>query len=223
MADSFTQVAPDSTGDKIDTSEITVGANTVQRQRINIADPVTAANIATVSAAGALKVDNSGINQPSVGNVAHDAVDSGAPIKVGGIARQANPTAVAALDRVDASFDDLGRQVVVLNQVRDLVVQQGTTISTTTETTILTAGAAGVFHDITLLMITNTSATAVRVDIRDATAGTIRFSVAIAANGGAVIPFAVPLVQTTVASNWTATLSGAVTDIRIFVQAVKNN
>lgn len=48
MADGFTQVAPDSTGDKIDTSEITVGANTVQRQRINITDPVTAAALAKV-------------------------------------------------------------------------------------------------------------------------------------------------------------------------------
>lgn len=48
MADGYTQVAPDSTGDKIDTTELTVGANTVQRQRIIIADDATAAALAKV-------------------------------------------------------------------------------------------------------------------------------------------------------------------------------
>src|SRR6266581_3950741 len=64
MADGFVQVAPDSTGKKIDNSEITVGANTVERQRVNIADPTSATQIATVSAANALKVDGSAVTQP---------------------------------------------------------------------------------------------------------------------------------------------------------------
>jgi hypothetical protein len=37
MADSFIQVRPDSTGKKVDTEELTVGANVVQRQRVEIA------------------------------------------------------------------------------------------------------------------------------------------------------------------------------------------
>lgn len=49
MADSFTQVAPDSTGDKIDASELTVGANTVNRQRIVLADDSAAAGLAKVT------------------------------------------------------------------------------------------------------------------------------------------------------------------------------
>lgn len=48
MADGVTQVAPDSTGDKIDMTELTVGANTVSRQRINITDPDTAAGLMRV-------------------------------------------------------------------------------------------------------------------------------------------------------------------------------
>lgn len=43
------------------------------------------------------------------GAVAHDAVDSGNPIKVGGIAVTAAPAAVSALDRVNAIFDLWGR------------------------------------------------------------------------------------------------------------------
>jgi len=49
MADGVVQVAVDSTGKKIDTSKITVGANTVERQRIVVADPTTAAAMAAVT------------------------------------------------------------------------------------------------------------------------------------------------------------------------------
>lgn len=48
MADGYTQVAVDGAGDKIDTSELTVGANTVSRQRVVIADDATAAGFAKV-------------------------------------------------------------------------------------------------------------------------------------------------------------------------------
>ena len=50
MADGIVQLQADSTGKKVDTSELTVGANTVERQRINIADPASAAAIAAVKA-----------------------------------------------------------------------------------------------------------------------------------------------------------------------------
>lgn len=159
---------------------------------------------------------------PTVGNVANDGVDSGNPIKIGGIARTTNPTAVADADRVNAMFDKVGRQVMVLASPRALTTHATTTISTTTETTILAAGGAGVFHDVTQIVLSNTSQSSVRVDIRDATSGTIRLSVGLAPKGGAVIPFNVPLVQASANNNWRATLSTAVTDVRIFIQAVKN-
>lgn len=157
----------------------------------------------------------------TTGNVAHDSADSGNPIKVGGVATSANITRVTSGDRAHFITDLGGRQVTVPHQVRELLVKQTTTISNTTETTILT-GAASTFHDLVFLMITNTSSSATRVDIRDDTGGTVMFSVAIAANGGAVIPFPVAIPQTTLADNWTAQLSGAVTDIRILAIAVKN-
>jgi hypothetical protein len=43
------------------------------------------------------------------GNVAHDAADSGNPLKIGGVARDAHPAAVAAGDRVDGLYDLIGR------------------------------------------------------------------------------------------------------------------
>jgi hypothetical protein len=56
MTDGLVQVAADSTGKKIDTSELTVGANTVERQRVVIADSTTATSLATVKAASTAAV-----------------------------------------------------------------------------------------------------------------------------------------------------------------------
>ena len=105
----------------------------------------------------------------SAGDVAHDGVDSGNPVSVGGIARSAL-TSVAALDRVKAIFDLQGRQIVRANVPRGLRIKNTITLTSTTETTLL-AAAAATFHDLTKLWICNTSATAVRVDFRDTTAG----------------------------------------------------
>lgn len=55
MADQVVQITA-GTGTKIDVSELTVGANTVERQRINIADPVNATSLATVKAASTAAV-----------------------------------------------------------------------------------------------------------------------------------------------------------------------
>lgn len=93
---------------------------------------------------------------------------------------------------------------------------QATTITDQTETTIVTAGGAGVFKDLYGLIVSNTSATPVRVDIRRATAGSILFSLWCPAGqpAGFTVPGAA-IPQTTAANNWTATASASVTDLRI--------
>jgi len=167
--------------------------------------------------------DNAASDGASVsGDVAHDSPDAGEPAKIGGQARTTNPTAVADSDRTNAVFDDLGRQVVILNHVRDLVTQNTGSVGTTTETTILSAGAAGVFHDLVSLDFTNASATAVRVDVRDVTAGTVRMSFNLAANGGVAKVYVTPWTQTTAANNWTMQLSAGSITVHWNIQAVKN-
>lgn len=54
----------------------------------------------------------SGIVRIITGNVAHDAADSGNPIKIGGKASILPPTSVATGDRVDAWFDEKGSMYV---------------------------------------------------------------------------------------------------------------
>jgi hypothetical protein len=120
--------------------------------------------------------------------------------------------------------DSFGRQVVLPVAMRDMVLTQGTTISASTgETTILTA-APGVFLDLVLLLISNTSAaTSTRVDIRDKTAGTVLFSLQ-SVGGANPVGFAlpIPIPQTTENQNWTAQCATSTTDVRIYAVAVKN-
>jgi hypothetical protein len=110
---------------------------------------------------------------------------------------------------------------VAINQAtnRANVVKGTATVQTTDETTIL-ASQAGYYQDVTEIMIANTSATATRVDIRDATAGTVRMSLYIPAGDTRGIVFSFPYPQTAVTNNWTAQASGAVTDLRIFMKGI---
>lgn len=155
------------------------------------------------------------------GDVASAATDSGNPVKIGFVAHTANPTAATDGQRMNGSSDKLGRQVTVLNQVRDLVTNQTTTISNTTETTIFTA-VASTFLDLTLLVITNSSATGTTVTIRDTTGGSAVAIFDVGPKGGIVVPFAVPFKQTSVNTNWTAQSGTSVSSLHIFVQAANN-
>lgn len=157
------------------------------------------------------------------GNIAHDGADAGNPVKIGGKARQTNPTAVADADRADLVVDDIGRIVTADSHVRDLVTQQVTTItSSTSETTILTAGAAGVYHDVKSIMIANKSASATLITIRDATAGSAVAYIHCPAGDTRGVVFTTPFKQTTAANNWTAQAGTSVDSLYITVQAVKN-
>ena len=92
MADQYIAVQPDSTGKRVDCSELTVSGNTVERQRMVVADPSAAANLAAVTGAGALKVDNSGVTQPVSGTV---SVSGTVPVS-GAFYQATQPVSVAA-------------------------------------------------------------------------------------------------------------------------------
>lgn len=154
-----------------------------------------------------------------VGDTASDVADSAlAPVKIGGIARQANPTAVAAGDRVSATYDDLGRQVMRINQVRDLIQTAYATLSNGTETTLL-AGAASTFHDLIYIMGANDSGAAVQVDIRAATAANKVMTLEIPANGTAGVSLPVPIPQDVAADTWTADMPD-ITGTNVYISAL---
>lgn len=138
-----------------------------------------------------------------VGNVVSDAADGGdAPVKIGGIARTTNPTAVADGDRVSGTFDKVGRIVNTPVQVRALRATAFATLNTNSETTLL-AGASGVFHDLTWIKFSNTSSGAVTIDLRNATGGTIVDTWEVPANGVTGVSMPVPWPQDEAATPWT--------------------
>jgi hypothetical protein len=181
----------------------------------------TAANLnATVT--GTVAATQSG-NWLVGGDTASGATDANNPVKIGGVARTSNPTAVTNGQRVNASFDKLGKLIAV-GAIRDVKGVQKTSITTTTETTVVTAGGAGVFNDVYAIVVTNKSATGVSVDFRDATAGTVRMTLYAPATDtrGFTVAVDSAMVQAVAANNWTATLSGAVTSIEITMLYVSN-
>lgn len=137
-------------------------------------------------------------------------------------AQTALPTAASAGNLTGATGDKFGRAVVLNNAVRDIMGTQTTTITaSTSETTIITQ-IASTFNDLVSLFISNTSATAARVDIRDTTAGSVIFPLYIPAGDMRGLSLPTPWPQTSVNTNWTAQSSTSVTDLRISALYIKN-
>ena len=157
------------------------------------------------------------------GDEAHDAADAGNPIKIGGKALTAQPTAVAANDRVNAMFDIYGRQVSIA-ALREMKGSQITTITaSTSETTVVTADATYKL-DVYGVIVTNTSATATEVHFKDDTAGTTRFTISVPANDmrGFMLPMDAAHLQGAANDNWTATAVDSISSLIITVLFVKN-
>lgn len=191
---------------------------------VNIASAQTLATVTTVGAVTSITnpLPANTNTQEVVGDAADAAAQAGNPVSMGLTARTTNRTAVTDGQAVRAAGDDMGRALVVIGQPRDLIGQQHTQIaSSSAETTIVTA-VASTFCDLVQLVITNQTATAVNVTIKDSTAGTTRMIIALAASGGAVIPFPRPIPQATVNNNWTATLSSAAVTVNIFALFERN-
>lgn len=82
---------------------------------VKIVDPTTDANGAKVTNSDPATTDMGLVSRAIViGNVAHDSADVGEPVKVGGKASSAAPSAVSANDRVNAWFNLSGRQSVFI-------------------------------------------------------------------------------------------------------------
>lgn len=223
------------------------------RQSIVLADPSTDANTTPVHATlgaginvlganGSALDTNSGTksagtirvvlatDQPQLtnstittGDTASGSSDAGNPNKIGGVGKTSNPTAVTDGQRVNAIFDKLGKQVVV-GSIRDLKVNQITTItSSTSETTVLTA-VASTFLDVYGVICVNSSGTATNVSFKDATSGTTRFNIYIPAGEtrGFMLPESGAVAQSAVNNNWTATSSQSISSLIITMLAVKN-
>ena len=136
-------------------------------------------------------------------------LDSGNPTKIGGIARQTNPTAVGDTNRVSASFDDVGRQLMTPYQVRDLVATALAETATLAEVTLLAGGGAGVFHDLMELTCANQSGVAVTLSVRSETGAGVVKTLVLPATATQTFQFNIPVPQNTAAAAWTIQNAGS--------------
>lgn len=176
------------------------------------------------TAAGNLKVDGSSVVQPVDGGTASGVAIANPPVTVGGRAATTNPAVVADGQVANVMLSKHGKVVTIDGAPRDLKGSQKTSISNSTaEATIITAGAAGVFNDLYGLIFANTGASTTKVDIRDATGGTIitTFEVPTLETRGIMLPAGSALSQTTAANNWTAQCTTATTALEVTALYIK--
>jgi len=129
--------------------------------------------------------------------IAHDSADSGNPHKIGAKATASvlGGTPVAAADRTDlfAGTDGvlIGRPHTSLE---DIISEQKTnTDGSSTAMTGAFAATASQRIYLTSLIIANSSATNITVDIRDGSAGSVLATFPVPAGGGCIHAFPVPL------------------------------
>jgi hypothetical protein len=128
--------------------------------------------------------------------VAHDAADSGEPLKTGhkAVAGLSGLTLVAAADRTDSYAGLDGAQYVRPHCGLEDIVSGVAAITDGSSTSVIASAGAGVKNYITSVMIANTSATAVTVDLRDGAAGTVKATLPVPANtSGVVCNYPIPL------------------------------
>lgn len=158
-------------------------------QRVTLANDSTGvlATVTTVTTVGTL----------TGGGIAHDSADSGNPHKIGAIATASilGDTPVAAADRTNLKA---GLDGALINRpytsLEDIIseVKTNTDGASTAMTGAFAATASQRIY-LTTLILANSSASAITVDIRDGSGGAVLATVPVPAGGGAVVPFPVPL------------------------------
>ena len=126
---------------------------------------------------------------------ANDAVDSGNPLKIGGKATSAlsGATMVSSGDRVDAAFDVDGalitRPAPLGDQISGVVA-----VTDGSSTSLISAAGAGVKIYLTSCTVANsTASTFVTLDLRDGTAGSVKWTFPVPPSAGATHSFPYPL------------------------------
>lgn len=184
-------------------SGVTIGA-------VELAASQTLATVTTVTTVTTVST----VTTLTGGGVAHDGVDSGNPVKVGGRAMTTARTAVADGDRADLATDVQGRVIVERDGPRELDTDACITLTSTTTETTLKAAVASTFLDLIDLIVINSSASATQVDFRDTTGGTVRFSLYVPA--GATVGFSGQRwAQAAVNTNWTAQCGTSVASVKV--------
>lgn len=156
----------------------------------------------------------------AVGPAAHDAVISGAPVRIAGRAITADYTSVATGDVADLITTLKGALITRLNCIPENDISGAITItSSTSDTAVLASAGAGLKNYITNLSISNSSATATLVTIKDG--ATARLVVNVMAGDTIVFTGSHPLFTTTAATAVNAACGTSVASIHVNMSGYK--
>lgn len=204
-------IATDSTG--VLSVDDNGGSLTVDNATISVVGTGTEATAQRVTIAtdstGVLSVDDNGSSltvdgtvtaSNTAGDVAHDAADSGNPVKIGGVAKSTEQTAVATGDRVNFVADLVGKQIILPYANPENFVSGNGSNTDGTTTSLISAQGAGIRTYITSIVITNTSASNIYVEFKDDI--TAKYTIPAPANSGAIITLPTPLVGTANKAWW---------------------
>lgn len=206
---------------------VTPDANSaVNVAQINGVTPLMGAgNTGTGSPRVTIASDQAAVSVTPGGNVAHDAADSGNPVKVGYKAETSPKgiTLVADGDRTDAYADADGIQMVKLNTSNADIISERVT-NTDGASTALTnfSAVASTRNYVTAITINNSSTTDGTVDFRDGTAGAVLWTMPAPAGGGSVIAAPTALFKTTANTALAFDVSGALSTVTISISGYQS-
>ena len=174
------------------------------------------------SGTATIKFSTQGSAVPYVPTTLYDAPNNATlpsnVVSSGGVAQASLPTATTIGNIVPRLHDKFGREVVLLNAMRDLVTTVNVSFSTTTG--VIIAAAASIFYDLSSLVIANTSTTGTTVTIQDGATNRLTFFVPGGETRG--ITYATPLPQAAVNTAWNVSISSAVTSIVVSASFIQN-
>lgn len=178
----------------------------------NAGSGTLAVSLASVPSHAVTNAGTFATQSASSGDVAHDAVDSGNPVKVGFKATTAlsGLTLVASADRTDAFAGVDGVQIVRPHCNLEDIVTGNATNTDGTSTQCIAAQSSGIKTYLTSIVLCNTSATAITVDIKDGT--TVKISLPLPAGSGCVYNPPIPI-PGTAATAWNFDGSAAATTV----------
>ncbi len=113
------------------------------------------------------------------------------------------------------------KKIVAYKALRNRITHNRLAITDGVETELIAAGGAGVFRDLSFLVIANsTASTGVVVDIRDALAGTIRLTVNVDGEQTIIVPIPEPLPQAVANAAWTVQSSASISTLFVTAMAI---
>ena len=166
-------------------NSITVDAPVGTPVNVQIGNATLSAGV--IDETGASAVDALAVG----GGTAHDAVDSGNPLKLGAKVETSpkGMTLVADADRTNLYADSDGILMVKLNTSgADLISERVSNTDGTSTAFSNFSAVANTYNYVTAVSAFNSSAGAAYVDIRDGTAGAVLYTLYLPAGGGCVIP-----------------------------------